>query len=106
MNLARWASRVVLLVFTGGCHTELVRGGIELGRHQTLLVGIVDARVPAHARRGGVDHARDDLGRWQGGQAAAFERARWGEFRVAADGTALLTHLRDEKLQRLGAPRP
>lgn len=43
---------------------------------------------------------------FQEGQAAAFEGARWGEFRVAADGTALLTHLRDEKLQRLGAPRP
>jgi uncharacterized membrane-anchored protein len=40
------------------------------------------------------------------GQAAVFEGARWGEFRVAADGTALLTHLRDENLQRLGAPRP
>ena len=43
---------------------------------------------------------------FQEGQAAVFEDARWGEFRVAADGTALLTHLRDEKLQRLGAPRP
>ena len=43
---------------------------------------------------------------FQEGLAAAFEGARWGEFRVAADGTALLTHLRDEKLQRLGAPRP
>lgn len=43
---------------------------------------------------------------FQEGQAAVFEGARWGEFRVAANGTALLTHLRDEKLQRLGAPRP
>jgi uncharacterized membrane-anchored protein len=43
---------------------------------------------------------------FQEGQAAVFEGARWGEFRVAADGTALLTHLRDENLQRLGAPRP
>ncbi|HQV08600.1 MAG TPA: GDYXXLXY domain-containing protein, partial [Thauera sp.] len=41
---------------------------------------------------------------FQEGQAAVFEGARWGEFRVAADGTALLTHLRDEKLQRLGMP--
>ena len=44
------------------------------------------------------------MGRFVIQQAAVFERARWGEFRVAADGTALLTHLRDEKLQRLGAP--
>lgn len=43
---------------------------------------------------------------FQEGQAAMFEGARWGEFRVAADGTALLTHLRNEKLQRLGAARP
>ncbi|HHW63923.1 MAG TPA: DUF4401 domain-containing protein [Rhodocyclaceae bacterium] len=41
---------------------------------------------------------------FQEGRAAVFEGARWGEFRVAADGTALLTHLRDEKLQRLGMP--
>lgn len=36
------------------------------------------------------------------GRAAVFAGARWGEFRVAADGTALLTHLRDQNLQRLG----
>jgi uncharacterized membrane-anchored protein len=41
---------------------------------------------------------------FQEGQAAVFEGARWGEFRVAADGTALITHLRDGELQRLGAP--
>lgn len=39
---------------------------------------------------------------FQEGQAAVFAGARWGEFRVAADGTALLTHLRDADLQRLG----
>ena len=42
---------------------------------------------------------------FQEGTAAAFEAARWGEFRVAPDGTALLTHLRDEALNRLGAQR-
>jgi uncharacterized membrane-anchored protein len=39
---------------------------------------------------------------FQEGAAERFEPARWGEFRVAADGTALLTHLRDENLERLG----
>lgn len=39
---------------------------------------------------------------FQEGRAAVFAGARWGEFRVAADGTALLTHLRDQNLQRLG----
>ena len=39
---------------------------------------------------------------FQEGQAAGLAGARWGEFRVAADGMALLTHLRDADLQRLG----
>ena len=42
---------------------------------------------------------------FQEGRAADFGTARWGEFRVAPDGTALLTHLRDEALNRLGAQR-
>ncbi|MFZ2290550.1 MAG: GDYXXLXY domain-containing protein [Halopseudomonas yangmingensis] len=36
------------------------------------------------------------------GQAEVFEAARWGAFRVAADGTALLTALYDQQLQVLG----
>lgn len=36
------------------------------------------------------------------GQAEVFEAARWGAFRVAADGTALLTALYDQLLQVLG----
>jgi uncharacterized membrane-anchored protein len=40
---------------------------------------------------------------FQEGRAADFGSARWGEFRVAPDGTALLTHLRDDALNRLGA---
>ncbi|MFT3757572.1 GDYXXLXY domain-containing protein [Thauera sp.] len=42
---------------------------------------------------------------FQEGTAETYEAARWGEFRVAADGSALLTHLRDEALQRLGEQR-
>ena len=42
---------------------------------------------------------------FQGGRARAYESARWGEFRVAPDGTALLTHLRDGELKRLGEQR-
>lgn len=42
---------------------------------------------------------------FQEGQAEVFAGARWGELRVAADGTALLADLRDENLQRLGASR-
>lgn len=34
-------------------------------------------------------------------QEGTAERARWGEFRVSADGKALLRHLRDEALEQL-----
>lgn len=39
---------------------------------------------------------------FQEGTAERYEAARWGEFRVAPDGSALLTHLRDAELNRLG----
>jgi len=39
---------------------------------------------------------------FQEGMGDTFSNARWGEFRVAADGTALLTYLLDEELNRLG----
>lgn len=39
---------------------------------------------------------------FQEGTAERYEAARWGEFRVAPDGKALLTHLRDAQLNRLG----
>ena len=40
---------------------------------------------------------------FQEGQAEVYAPARWGEFRVADDGKALLTDLRDAGLRRLGA---
>jgi uncharacterized membrane-anchored protein len=39
---------------------------------------------------------------FQEGAAERFGAARWGEFRVAPDGKALLTHLRDAEFNRLG----
>lgn len=41
---------------------------------------------------------------FQEGHAKFYERARYGEFRVAQDGECLLTGMRGEKLERLGAP--
>ena len=38
------------------------------------------------------------------GQADAFAAARYGEFRVADDGEALLARMLDDKLQPLGGP--
>ena len=42
---------------------------------------------------------------FQEGNAALYETARWGGFRVAADGTALLTSLYSEDLRLLGNNR-
>jgi uncharacterized membrane-anchored protein len=42
---------------------------------------------------------------FQEGHAKHYARARYGEFRVAPSGELLLTHLRGEKLERLGPPR-
>lgn len=41
---------------------------------------------------------------FQEGHARFYERARYGEFRVAPSGDLLLTHMRGEKLERLGPP--
>lgn len=41
---------------------------------------------------------------FQEGHAKIYERARYGEFRVAPDGECLLTGMRGEKLERLGLP--
>ena len=42
---------------------------------------------------------------FQEGRAAAFEAAKYGEFRVGGDGDMILTGLRDEALRPLGAHR-
>lgn len=43
---------------------------------------------------------------FQEGRAADYENARFGEFRVAPDGEAILTRLRDKDLLVLGGDRP
>ena len=40
---------------------------------------------------------------FQEGQGGLYQDAKYGEFRVAANGQSLLTGLRDEELRRLGA---
>jgi len=42
---------------------------------------------------------------FQEGHARFYERARYGEFRVAPSGELLLAHLAGEKFERLGPPR-
>lgn len=41
---------------------------------------------------------------FQEGEGGRYEPARYGEFRVAADGEAILTGLRDQNLKDLGKP--
>jgi len=42
---------------------------------------------------------------FQEGTAKQYERARYGEFRVAPDGEMLLAHLVSEKFERLGSAK-
>ena len=43
---------------------------------------------------------------FQEGHAKHYERARYGEFRVAPSGEMLLTNMLSEKLERMGPPPP
>ena len=43
---------------------------------------------------------------FQEGDAKHYERARFGEFRVAPSGEMLLTNMLSEKLERMGPPPP
>ena len=73
-----------------------------LAQHGVVEPGQVAMRI---RRRDGGFSVGPNAFFFQEGTAADFEAARWGEFRVAPDGTALLTHLLDGELQRLGASR-
>ncbi len=55
--------------------------------------------------RHGMAHFGTDAYFFQEGHAGDYNRARYGEFRVAPHGDAILTGLRDESLARLGAPQ-
>lgn len=70
------------------------------------LIGVSDALASAVAMRIRQRDGQLTIGPnaffFQEARAEAYESARWGEFRVAPDGTALLTHLRDGELKRLG----
>ena len=115
----------------GGAHQGATHAFAADTRNASVLVGIRDGVRNAfelHAR----PHARVSVldsgfvlgdGVWEGlrlrngvvqfatnafffqeGTAARYESARYGEFRVGADGEMLLTGLRDADFQRLGVP--
>jgi uncharacterized membrane-anchored protein len=62
-----------------------------------------EARLRYRVRDGRVKFATNAFF-FQEGTARWYERARYGEFRASPGGDLLLTHLRGEKLERLGPP--
>lgn len=82
------------------------------GAGRTSFVGLANAvdmadnRISLRVRQQG---SRFSLGPnaffFQEGSAAVYEQARWGGFRVAENGTALLVSLHDEELKVLGLER-
>ena len=55
--------------------------------------------------RGGRPHFATNAYFFEEGQARAFEKAEYGEFRVGADGDMILTNLRDDRLRPLRPSR-
>jgi uncharacterized membrane-anchored protein len=79
------------------------------GEGRASLAGFGDSLTPPVAGqvamrirwRGGRPSIGPNAYFFQEGTAERFAAARWGEFRVSARGTALLTQLRDANLERL-----
>lgn len=63
-----------------------------------------EIRIRYRVRGGDVKFATNAFF-FQEGDAKLYERARYGEFRVAEDGECLLAAMRGEKLERLGPPQ-
>lgn len=72
------------------------------GNQPSSEPGMISMRIRQAERRASVG---PNAFFFQEGTAAVYEKAHWGGFRVAADGTALLTALYDEDLQLLGSNR-
>jgi uncharacterized membrane-anchored protein len=65
--------------------------------------GTGEARLRYRVREGRVKFATNAFF-FQEGTGRLYERARYGEFRVAPNGELLLRHLVSEKFERLGPP--
>jgi len=72
----------------------------SVGNHLPAPQGQVALRLRTQGRRG--SSIGPNAFFFQEGHGAIYEAAKWGELRVAANGTALLVALRDAKLQVLG----
>jgi uncharacterized membrane-anchored protein len=73
---------------------------IRLDRGEPLETG---ERRLTYRVRGGRLHVGTNAYYFQEGEASRYEGARYGELRVASDGTTLLVALLDDRQQRLGA---
>lgn len=76
---------------------------IGTGNELTLTAGQVAMRIRVRDRLNSVG---PNAFFFREGTGPDYELAGWGEFRVAPDGNALLTHLRDAQLKRVGTTRP
>ena len=86
--------RIVVRLDARGIATYVrLDGGEPLGTNERLL--------RYRVRDGRVKFATNAFF-FQEGHAKLYERARYGEFRATPRGELLLTHLRDEALERLG----
>lgn len=78
-------------------------GRATLAELSESLPAAAAARVAMRIRqRDGASSIGPNAFFFEEGTAEHYAAARWGEFRVAPNGQALLTHLRDAELQRLG----
>lgn len=92
-----WLPRFAYLDVDAEGRARLGGGGDELPESS--------ARVAVRIRmRDGAPSVGPNAFFFQEGQADVFAGARWGELRVAADGTALLAGLRDEICSAWGRP--
>ncbi|MES4615203.1 MAG: GDYXXLXY domain-containing protein [Ewingella sp.] len=82
---------------------------VTLDEQRRAVSAVMDQGQPLHKQERLLQYhlsgARLNIGTpsyfFQEGHAERFEKARYGEFRVADDGTALLTYMLDEKGARI-----
>ena len=89
----------------GDGHIVVAVDGHGVGRFRRIADGapLAPGEVALRYRmRGGQPHFGTNAYFFEEGQAAAYEKAAYGEFRVGDDGEAILTGLRDARGVRLG----
>ncbi|MEO8675689.1 MAG: GDYXXLXY domain-containing protein [Casimicrobiaceae bacterium] len=97
MSDAREDGRLVLALDSRGVATYV-------RRDDGAALAADEVRIRYRVRHGAPKFATNGYF-FEEGRANDFAKARYGEFRVAPDGEAILTGLRDEALKSLGGPR-